>query len=101
MQEDVDIALVPISRAGRLFPVPRTPHASTVMRWALRGVRTVSGRVLLETVKVGGRRYTTRAAVDRFLTAASRAGAADENDGGQTGVAVHMAELELDAEGIV
>ncbi len=40
-------------------------HYSTVYRWATKGVR---GRVL-ETVRVGGVRYTSIEALERFLTA--------------------------------
>ncbi len=40
-------------------------HYSTVYRWATKGVR---GRVL-ETVRVGGVRYTTVEALERFLSA--------------------------------
>ena len=43
-------------------------HSSTVYRWATKGAR---GRVL-ESVMVGGIRYTTVEAVRRFLTANSR-----------------------------
>lgn len=54
-------------------------HYSTVYRWATKGVR---GRVL-ETIMVGGIRYTTVEAVGRFLacrasTRPSVAGAADK-----------------------
>lgn len=53
--------LVLLSRASAL--VPGRPHASTLIRWALRGIR---GRKL-ETVIVGGRRYTSVEAVRRFV----------------------------------
>lgn len=42
--------------------VPGRVHVSTVWRWSLRGVR---GRVL-ETVIIGGRRYTSAEALERF-----------------------------------
>lgn len=40
-------------------------HYSTVYRWATKGVR---GRVL-ETIRVGGVRYTSVQALERFLSA--------------------------------
>jgi len=42
---------------------PNRPHASTIWRWANRGVRGV----LLESVLIGGQRYTSQAAVERFI----------------------------------
>jgi hypothetical protein len=43
--------------------VPGSPHTSTLIRWALRGLRGVR----LETVLIGGRRYTSVEAIERFL----------------------------------
>jgi hypothetical protein len=43
--------------------VPCRPAASTVWRWAREGVRGVT----LETVRVGGRRFTSAEAVRRFI----------------------------------
>ena len=52
--------LVPLSEAAA--HVPQAPHASTVQRWFLRGVRGVR----LETVLIGGKRFTSVEALDRF-----------------------------------
>lgn len=41
---------------------PGRPHLSTLHRWRLRGVRGVK----LETCLVGGRRFTSREALERF-----------------------------------
>jgi Protein of unknown function (DUF1580) len=38
------------------------PSAATLWRWSLKGVQGVR----LETAKIGGRRYTTIEALDRF-----------------------------------
>lgn len=38
------------------------PHVSTIWRWINRGIRGVK----LETVMVGGRRFTSREALERF-----------------------------------
>lgn len=43
---------------------PIRPSVPTLWRWALRGLRGVR----LETIKVGGRRYTTFEAIDRFAS---------------------------------
>lgn len=51
--------LVLLSRA----PFPDRPHSSTRHRWALKGVRGVR----LETVVIGGRRYTSSEAIQRFI----------------------------------
>lgn len=46
---------LPASRGRRV-------HTNTVRRWASQGVRGI----VLETVIVGGRRYTTEAALETF-----------------------------------
>ncbi len=43
--------------------LPGHPHVSTVVRWWRRGVRGVR----LETILIGGRRYTSREALQRFV----------------------------------
>ncbi|MHB9081060.1 MAG: DUF1580 domain-containing protein [Pirellulaceae bacterium] len=48
---------------------PGRPHISTVWRWINRGVRGVK----LETVMIGGRRFTSREALDRFYAATTAA----------------------------
>lgn len=42
---------------------PGRPHIATVWRWINRGVRGVK----LETVMIGGRRFTSREALERFF----------------------------------
>ena len=49
-----------LSEAARLLP--GRPHVSTLHRWARRGVKGVR----LDTVRIGGRRYTSIEAVQRF-----------------------------------
>ncbi len=49
--------------------LPSRNHVSTLHRWRLRGVRGIK----LETVVVGGRRYTSREAVIRFSSAVTAA----------------------------
>ena len=52
--------LLTLGQAAGLLPEP--PHVATVRRWARRGVRGVC----LETVRLGGRLYTSAEAMDRF-----------------------------------
>ena len=49
--------------------LPGRPHLSTLHRWRLRGIRGVR----LETCMVGGRRYTSREALQRFSDAITAA----------------------------
>jgi hypothetical protein len=57
-------ALLPASPRGR------PPTAGTLARWAADGVlRKGGGRVRLEALRVGGRLYTSRPALVRFLAA--------------------------------
>jgi hypothetical protein len=43
-------------------------NRATFERWRTRGVRLPNGgRAVLETVRVGGRRYTSAEAVERFV----------------------------------
>ena len=56
--------LVPQFRPGR------PTHASTLWRWASKGVRLHDGTVIrLETCRCGGRQMTSRAALGRFIAA--------------------------------
>lgn len=49
--------------------IPGRPHIATVNRFRLRG----SHGVKLETVKVGGRRFTSLEAIQRFVDAVTAA----------------------------
>jgi hypothetical protein len=55
--------LVPWQQAAK--HVPGQPHISTLHRWRLKGVKGHR----LETLSVGGRRFTSREAIDRFIVA--------------------------------
>lgn len=64
----IDVAsesLIPLRDVPRCLP-PRPNgkhvHISAVYRWTLRGIRGV----VLETIQVGGTRYTSREAIQRF-----------------------------------
>ena len=45
--------------------VPGQPHVSTLHRWRLRGVRGIR----LETLLIGGKRFSSREAITRFIVA--------------------------------
>lgn len=49
--------------------VPGQPHPSTVVRWWRVGVRGVK----LETILIGGRRFTSVEAIERFIGARNEA----------------------------
>ncbi|MBL9165831.1 MAG: DUF1580 domain-containing protein [Planctomycetaceae bacterium] len=55
--------LLPLQAAANALP--GCPHISTLHRWRMRGVRGV----LLETCLIGGKRYTSREALLRFVEA--------------------------------
>jgi hypothetical protein len=90
-----DEQLIPLAEAGLLFRLPVPPHPATRHRWALRGVRPTRGgeRIKLETVKIGGRRYTTHEAVERFADEETR-------PSGQRATEINAAEQSLDADGV-
>ena len=71
---DVDIEeCFPLAKAGERVNFPLSP--ATAWRWALRGIRPryqgVQDRLRLETVLIGGRRFTSREAVSRFIACLS------------------------------
>lgn len=55
--------LITLTEATKL--IPSRPHLSTLWRWYTIGC----GGKKLETWKIGGRRYTTREALTRFVIA--------------------------------
>ncbi|BBO35558.1 DUF1580 domain-containing protein [Lacipirellula parvula] len=78
-------------------------NVSTVWRWTLRGVRGVT----LESFAVGGRRFTTLQAFERFVeksTAASpslaSAAPRPSTHSSQREAAIQAAENELDNAGV-
>ncbi len=66
MRHDTTEEHVPLSKAAAL--VPGRPSAATLWRWATRGARGVR----LQTVVVGGRRFTSASAVSRFIDELNR-----------------------------
>lgn len=68
------------------------PHVSTCWRWIQRGIRDIR----LETLLVGGKRYTSVEAIQRFI---ERTTTADSHSPPPTpqGAALREAEAKLDA----
>ncbi|MFO0877884.1 MAG: DUF1580 domain-containing protein [Gemmataceae bacterium] len=63
---EVSEELIPIGRTPELLPFPsRKVHPSTCVRWAMQGVGRQ--RIKLETKMIGGRRFTSKQAVLRFI----------------------------------
>lgn len=56
--------LLPIAKSGVAFP-GSNPSQATIQRFRLKGINGIK----LESVKVGGLRYTSREAISRFIAA--------------------------------
>lgn len=95
---DVDEERIPLDEVPRHIRTPRPVHKATPWRWALTGVG--NPRVKLETEKIGGKRYTTAAAIARFVAALSRAAGDGPAASTHRQADVRRAEDELNAEGI-
>jgi hypothetical protein len=87
-----------IALAGASAHCAGRPHIGTLMRWAIKGVGP--NHIKLETWKVGGRRYTTREAIDRFVARLSGTAAEAAVLSGRRAESVARDERELDADGI-
>ena len=61
---------IPLSRVPRTLSATYPVSYATVTRWRLKGVG--HPRVRLAATKIGGRWYTTPAALDEFITAVTR-----------------------------
>lgn len=86
-----------LTEAAKLLP--NRPHLSTLWRWFQRGVKGHR----LETLVIGGKRYTSREALQRFadrLTAASTDGRTPALSTRQRERQIEAAERELTDAGI-
>lgn len=91
--------LIPLAKVAKFLPPPlKRVHASTAARWALRGVGNPP--VKIETMKIGGRRFVTRAAVERFVARLTGGEVVRANVGLERQQQVQAAELELEREGV-
>ena len=87
------------NEAAEFLPAGSRPNYSTWWRWSRRGCRGVT----LETILIGGRRYTTAESVQRFcerVTAAANGEPVPVRTSRQKAAAVRRAEAELSAAGI-
>jgi hypothetical protein len=97
MEVSIDIyteSLLPFSDATVLPGHTRNISLSTLHRWRLRGVRGVK----LQSCLIGGRRYTSREALERFFhatTAAANGEPAPIRTPRQREKAIEQAEKEL------
>lgn len=65
MSVTLNESLLTLKAASKLLP--GNPHYATLFRWAQKGCRGAT----LETALIGGIRYTSREALDRFILACS------------------------------
>ena len=89
--------LLALSAAAKV--TPGRPHVSTLWRWHQRGIKGIR----LETAIVGGRRFTTRGAIEQFIaatTAAANGEAPPVRTPRQRQRAIDAAERELAKAGI-
>lgn len=71
---------IPLNAAAKLVNPARPPHPSTLHRWANAGVRGIR----LQVTRLGGTRYTSAEAVQRFIAALNRDSDDDDADVGAT-----------------
>lgn len=93
----LDETLITLTEATKLLP--GRPHAATVWRFYARGVKGVK----LETIVSGGRRFTSREAIARFIartTAASNGAPLPQRTSCERVASIKRAEAELAAAGI-
>jgi hypothetical protein len=89
--------LLTFTQAAKLLP--GRPNVATLWRWRTAGCRGVK----LETVLVGGKRYTSQEALQRFVdatTAAADGVQIKPHTNRQRKASIDAAERELDAIGI-
>lgn len=53
-----------LSEASAIVNPSHPPHIATIWRWATAGLQ---GGIRLESMKIGGQRFTSREAIRRFL----------------------------------
>jgi Protein of unknown function (DUF1580) len=98
MPQLLDEKLLPFAKAIRLLP--GRPHISTGYRFISKGCRGV----ILETVLVGGRRFCSREALRRFVTAVTAAASTARPNSIETESIPHQesgVERDLDDAGII
>jgi len=70
MQIDIELERpISFNQAAAYLPFGYRPSLSTWWRWSRHGI----GGIILETLKIGGKRYTTAGAIQRWVSALSAA----------------------------
>lgn len=90
-------SLLTVAEAAKTLP--GRPHVATVWRWIYKGCRGVK----LATICVGGRRFTSKEALERFVeasTAVANGEPVPARTAKQRQRAIEQAERELAAAGI-
>jgi hypothetical protein len=88
----LDESIISLAQAAR--ETPTRPDVSTVWRWSLRGIQGVT----LETCLIGGKRCTSREALQRFHERVNAIGQAASVP--SRSAAIAKAEKQADALGI-
>jgi hypothetical protein len=98
MQIDISTEhLLSITEAAKIFP--GRPHHATLWRYVLRGV----GGIKLDSCKIGGKRRTSREAIERFVERSTAAAAGEPipaRTSKQRQRDIERAEADLRAMGI-
>lgn len=78
--------------------LPERPHCSTMQRWHKRGIRGVK----LEAIRIGGRWFTSRQALQRFVrnTTAAAVKGQDNIDRFAESSSDHTTDQALDEAGL-
>jgi hypothetical protein len=88
--------LLALGEACRLLPIKPSP--ATLWRWRTKGVRAGNQRIWLECVRVGGRWYTTRAAMARFISQQTAAATPIDDEPRERSA---LTERKLDEAGLI
>jgi len=76
--------------------IPGPPSLSSIRRWSRHGVRGAK----LETILVGGRRFTSLEAIERFLALTAQRATPHSAPAIQVELAAEAADAILEAEGL-
>jgi len=84
--------LLTVKQARKVLP--SRPSINTIYRWFWKGVRGIK----LESIRVGGRIFTTKEACERFIHASSKRPTEKERFAERD--AIHQAQQYLNASGV-
>ena len=86
--------LLTVNEARAEFP--KAPSQATIWRWLLKGARGT----ILESVLIGGRRFTSKEACHRFMQGSEQSRQDAQQQGAQQRMSVHNARAILDQLGV-